>query len=115
MPTYTKQQFSGSTSGRPIQVASTSSPGTTIHTVGTATGTIDECYIYASNLSAGNITLNLELGTTATDSLVRVTIPSQDTVFCVPGIPLSATTSIIKAYSTATSICNVYGFVNRAV
>ena len=46
MATYTKRLLSGSTNGRPIKVAATATPGTTIHTAVTGTTDFDEVWIY---------------------------------------------------------------------
>lgn len=115
--TYTRQILSGSTNGRPIAVAGTSSPGTTIHTVGaTATNSREEVYIYAHRLATGaDLRLTCEFGGTATQDRIDLDVVDGDGLHVVvPGISLTATTSIVRAYATGAGLLAVGGWVNRA-
>jgi len=49
MATFTKALLSGSTQGKGIKVVATASTGTTIHTTGTSSTTVDEVWLYAYN------------------------------------------------------------------
>lgn len=115
MPTYSKQLLSASTNGRPIEVASTSSPGTQIHTVGaTATSAKEAMHLYVTNSATTDRLLNLEFGGTATTDLLEVSITARDGPFLVAaGWPLTATTSIVRAFATATGGLAITGYADR--
>ncbi len=116
MAVFTKQILSGSSNGRPIEIVATSSPGTTIHTVAaTATNDREMAYLYAMNAAATDMLLSLELGGTATTDLLEITITARDGPILVsPGIAFTATTSIIRAFATATGGLAVAGYINRS-
>ena len=115
---YSRNPLSGSTNGRPIEVAATGSLGTTLHTVqATATDAREEVHLYAVNRSTASAPLTIELGGTATTDQILTFLPSQagfDLV--IPGISFTATTSIIRAFTTgtATDAITIAGWVNRA-
>ena len=107
MATYSKLKLSGSTDGKAIAVAATSSPGTTIHTgSGTAT-TIDEIWLYAMNQSGADVKLTVEWGGTTTADLIEQTITTE------AGLTLVAPGIILKGNAGAALIVNVFGYVNR--
>lgn len=115
MATYSKLKLSGSTDGKAIAVAATSSPGTTIHTgSGTAT-TIDEIWLYAMNQSAADVKLTVEWGGTTTADLIEQTITTEAGLTLVaPGIILKGNAGaalIVKAF--APSGINIFGYVNQ--
>lgn len=115
---YSKQLLSGSTNGRMIEVNNTTSPGTTIHTVvATATVAREEVYLYAMNgdTATGGQVLTVEWGGTGTADQIKLTVPSEDGLYQVnPGMAFTATTSIIRAFATATGMFRIGGWVNRA-
>jgi hypothetical protein len=118
MPTYSKVKLSSSTSGRPIKVAATTSPGTSIHsTLGTAS--TDEVYLYANNTDTVTRTLTIQWGgTTAPDDSIVVGIAAQSGIFLViPGLILVDTGAAltIRAFTDVTNIINITGYVNRIV
>ena len=114
--TYSKQLLSGSTNGQMIEVDGTSSPGTTIHNVvATTTDAREEVYLYAMNGATTNSILTIEWGGTGTEDQVVFTVPFQDGVYqVIPGGVLTATTSIVRAFGTATGRLDILGWVNRA-
>lgn len=118
MPTFTKQVLSGSTNGQGINVAGTSSPGTTIHTVGaTATGNeFDSVYLFVTNNLTVAQLVTIELGSTASNANVSVNVDARSgPQLVIPGWPLVATDSIVKAFAaTATAGIVIGGYVNRA-
>lgn len=87
MATYSRILLSGSTSGREIPVAATSTPGTTIHTaISGATG-FDEIYLWASNVTTAAATLTIEWGgvTDPGDHMVKaLSIPADHPLFRLP-------------------------------
>jgi hypothetical protein len=119
MATFTKVALSGSTQGKAIKVAATSSPGTTIHATGISSSIIDEVWLYAYNSSTGNATLTIQYGgTTAVDNDIKITLPSQSGLtLIVPGLMLTGTSSAantIYAYTdTTANIVTISGYVNR--
>lgn len=116
--TYTRQLLSGSTNGRMIEVNATSSPGTTIHTVqATATAAREEVIAYAvrGSTATGDQLLTVEFGGTATEDQVVVLVNELDSPsLVIPGVSLTATTSIVRAFATATGLFRIMGWVNRA-
>lgn len=117
--TYSRQLLSGSTNGRPIGISSTSSPGTTLHTVqATATAAREEVFLYAAhNATATSTTrlLTLELGGTATTDNVVINVGGGEGIWAVlPGVSFTATSSIIRAFATGAGEFNIMGWVNRA-
>ena len=109
----TKEKLSGSTSGRPIAVAATSTPGTTIHTAVNTTDFIDEVWLYATNVSASAVNLTLELGGTSTSDTVEMSVPAEDGLHLVLPGHVFDTGVIIKAFAGTTNVINLVGWVNR--
>ncbi len=117
MATFAKTKLSGSTDGRAIKVAATSTAGDTIHTgSGTAT-TYDEIWIYAQNTSASDVKLTLEWGgTTAPDDLIELTITAEAGLTLVaPGLLIKGNASplIVKAFAATTNVITLHGYVNQ--
>lgn len=114
--TYSKQLLGGSTSGHLIEINNTTSPGTTVHTVvSTGTDNFEEVYSYCVNGATADATLTLEWGGTGTEDQILFTVPPEDGLYLItPGTPLTATTSIVRAFATATGVLRVAGWVNRA-
>ena len=120
MATFAKVLLSGSTQGRAIKVAATTSgsAGTTIHTTGTSSTAIDEVWLYATNSSASNVVLTIQWGgVTAVDNEIKLTIPSNSGLtLVIPGLVLTGTGSagnVIAAYAATTNVITISGYVNR--
>lgn len=111
MATYSKQLLSGSTNGKGIKIASTS---TTVHTAVAGTSDIDEVWLYAVNTSGSDVKLTVEWGgTTDPDDTIEVTITAEAGLTLVaPGIPLQ-NGLIVKAKGATTNVIVVHGYVNR--
>ncbi len=113
-----KTHLSGSTGGRQIKVAATTTPGTTIHTTGTSSTTVDEVWLFATNQDATAIVLTVEFGgTTDPDDRISLTIPAKsgDTLVCAGRI-LSGDGSagrVIKAFASTANKVMLGGHVNR--
>lgn len=115
MATATKQKLSGSTSGRLIKVAATSSPGTLVHTATSSTADEwDEVWIWATNSDSSVRTLTIEFGgTTSPDDLIQVSLPVQaGMTLIVPGFPVQGGV-VVRAFAAAANVVKVGGFVNR--
>lgn len=111
--TITKAKLSGSTNGRGIKVAATSTPGTTIHTADATA--LDEIVTYVTNTDSTDRTITFEFGgTTSVDDHMKFIIPAGETVPCVPGIPLTGSV-VCRAFASSANVLTVFGFVNRIV
>jgi hypothetical protein len=118
MATFSKVLLSGSTQGKAIKVAATTSTGTTIHATGTSSSVIDEVWLYAYNSSASAVTLTIQYGgTTAVDNDIKLTIPATSGLtLVVPGLILTGTGSAantVYAYAGTTNVITISGYVNR--
>lgn len=114
MATFNKVKLSGSTAGKQIKVAATSTPGTTIHTAGSGTTNWDEVWIYVTNNHTAAVALTIEWGGTASpDDLIQMSIPSKTGLYLIiPGLILNDS-SVIKAFAATTNVLNISGWVNR--
>ena len=115
MATFTKTLLSGSTNGKAIKVAATSTAGTTIHTAVSGTSSLDEVWLYAHNSSAATVKLTLEWGeATAPDGNIEINIGAEGTglVLIAPGILLQ-NSLVIKAFAATTNVVTITGYVNR--
>ena len=114
MATYSKQKLSESTNGKNIEVAATSSAGTTIHTAVSGTSDLDEVWLYACNTDSTDRKLTIEYGgTTSSDDLTEITITAEaGWVLVCPGLLLQ-NGLIVKAFAATANVININGFVNR--
>ena len=114
MATYSKELLSHSTNGRNIEVAATSSAGTSIHTCAAGTTYKDEIWLYACNTSSSDVKLTLEFGgTTSADDHIEITITTEaGWVLVCPGLLLQ-NGLIVKAFAASASAININGFVNN--
>ena len=112
MATFTKILLTGSTDGRNIKVAATSTPGTTIHTAHATSK--DEIWLLACNTDTVDRKLTIEFGgTTSPDDLVEITITAESGWFpVIPGLVLSNSV-VVKAFAASGNVININGFVNR--
>jgi len=113
---FKKRKLSGSTDGRGIKVAATSTPGTLVHT---ATGSIaanewDEVWINAVNTSASSVKLTIEWGgTTSPDDLIELTIPGEQGFHeVIPGHVLQNGVAV-RAFADTANVIVLHGYVNR--
>lgn len=117
MATFTKQILSGSTDGRAIKVVATASSGTTIHTGPTATGTIDEVWLYAMNTDTTARKLTIQWGgTTSPDDEIELVVPAESGLTLVaPGLLIrgNATALVVRAFAATTNVITIHGYVNR--
>ena len=118
MATYSKVALSGSTQGKGIKVAATTSTGTTIHATGTSASIIDEVWLYAYNSSTGPVSLTIQFGgTTAVDNDIKIDIPpTSGLTLVVPGLILTGTgaaANTVYAYAGTTNVVTLSGYVNR--
>jgi hypothetical protein len=113
MATFSKIPLSGSTNGKGIQVAATSTPGTTIHTAVSGTTDFDELWIYAVNISESSVKLTIEYGGTAGADNVEITIPGEaGLTLVIPGLFLN-NAQVVTAFAATTNTITLHGYVNR--
>jgi hypothetical protein len=115
MATVVKRKLSGSTDGKAIKIAATSTAGTAIHTAvaGTTAGTYDEIWLWAFNSHTGNIKLTIEFGgASAPDDNIVVTVPAlAGLVPIVPGLILQ-NEATVKAFASSANVITIHGFIN---
>lgn len=107
----TKVKLSGSTNGRPIKVAATATAGTTLHTAHATA--LDEITIYLTNTDTVDRVATIEFGgVTSPDDLVKITVPAQDTILAIPGVPVTGAV-VVACFAAAANVINAIGYVNR--
>lgn len=116
MATCVKQELSGGTDGRLILVAATGTPGTTIHTAGSVTGTdnYDEIWLWGVNSTTIVVKLTLEWGTTTApnDNIELFLQPEAGLVTLVPGLVLQ-NALLVRAFAANANVVSLGGFVNQ--
>ncbi len=113
---YSALLLSGSTNGKPIAIAATSSPGTLLHTAVSGTTAMDEVYCYFANNSDDIVTLTVQWGSTTavTGSIFeQYAIPPRS----LP-LPLVCGQRLqnggeVRAYASAANVITCTGGVNR--
>lgn len=117
MSTFTGGILSGSTNGRGIKVAANSSPGTTVHTVGSGTSGFDEVWLWVTNSDSVARGLTIEWGgaTAPDDDVCNVLSipPNSGPTLVVPGLRLN-NGLVIKAFGSAANVLVITGYYNRA-
>jgi hypothetical protein len=116
MATFSKVKLDGSTNGRGILVAATTSPGTLVHTTTTVATTIDEVWLYAQNTDTVARKLTIEWGGTGSGDTIEFTVPAESGLYLVSaGLILlySGSTTTINAFAASTNVIGIYGYVNR--
>ena len=120
MATFTKTLLSGSTQGKAIKIAATTSGsnGTTVHATGTSSSIIDELWLYAYNSSSSAVVLIIQWGgITAVDNEYKLSIPATSGLtLVVPGLILTGdgtTATTTRAYAGTTNVITISGYVNR--
>ena len=113
---YQKRQLSGSSDGRGIKVAASTSPGTLIHTAlsSVAANEWDETFIQAVNTSGSAVKLTLEWGgTSSPDDHIEVTIPAESGFTkVIPGHVLQ-NGAAVRAFAAQANVIVLHGYVNR--
>jgi hypothetical protein len=114
--TFTKTILSGSTDGRGILVAATSSPGTTIHTGSSTASHLHEIWLYAVNYDTTDRKLTVQWGgTTAGSDDIEYTVKAENGLYLIaPGILLkgNATPLVVRAYAATATAIVIHGYVN---
>ena len=116
MATYSRLLLSGSTSGKPIPVAATATPGTLLHTAVAGATSFDEVYLWASNVSGAAVLLTVPWGGVAdpSDLLVRqVSIPANSALVPIALGQVLNGGLIVRAFAGTAGDVNITGYVNR--
>jgi hypothetical protein len=114
MAAFEKLILSGSTNGRMIKVAATSTPGTTIHTAVSGTSNMDEIWLWAVNSSTSEVKLTIEWGgTSSPDDTIELAVPPEDGLYLVaPGLLLQ-NSLLVRAFAGTADVVMVTGYVHR--
>ena len=116
MATYAKTILSGSTDGKGILVAATSSPGTTIHTGSSTASVLHEVWLYAQNYDSTDRKLTVQWGgTTAGTDDIEFTVKAENGLYLiVPGLILkgNATPLVVRAWAATATAIVIHGYVN---
>ena len=112
--TVSRIPLSGSTHGRGVKVAATSSAGTTIHTATSSTTDCDVITMYAYNSSGSAVNLTIQWGgTTSVDDDIKLSIPATSGLTLVAPDLVLRNSLIIKAYAGTADVVTIHGFANR--
>lgn len=116
MATFSRVLLSGGTSGAPIPVAATATPGTLVHTAVAGATSFDEVYLWASNVTALAAVLTIEWGGVADPgSLITKALvipPNSGPTIIVAGESINGGLAV-RAFSATASAINITGHVNR--
>jgi len=116
MATFSRLLLSGSTSGQPIKVAATASPGTTIHTAVAGATAFDEIYLWVTNTDTVTRTLTIQWGgTTDPDNLITKAYSitaSSPPALIVPGLVLNGGL-LVRAFASSANVLLITGYVNQ--
>lgn len=115
MASFTKVILTGSTNGRNIKVAATSSPGTTIHTAIAGTAAFDEVWLWANNTDTVARDVTIEFGGTTSpdDEIITASLPAKTGMILIMAGFLLQNTLVVKAWSSAANVVTINGYINR--
>ena len=114
--TITAKAASGSTNGRGIKIAASSSPGTTLHTyqTGTTDGNFDICDVTVYNSDTSDRTVTFQNGgTTSPDDSRGGTVPAGEerTFYGFMG----QNSLVLKAFASAANVLSAHVTVRKMV
>ena len=115
MATFSKEKLSGSTNGKAIKVAATSTTGTTIHTAVAGASSWDCIELYATNNHTTAVTLTLEFGTTtAADGNIVIEIPSKSGLtYLIPNKLMLQNELVLTAFASVADVILIFGSIER--
>lgn len=107
--------LSASTDGKPVAVAATSSPGTTIHTASSDTAERDYITLWAVNVDTVARSLTVQWGgTTTAEQIGPIEIPpSSGLVAIAEALPIQ-NALLVRAFADSANKINIVGKVSRA-
>ena len=94
----------------------TATAGTLIHTAVSGTSSMDEVYLYASNIHTADVVLTIEWGGAGvTTKYIVKTIPKNvGRILVIDGQPIG-NANVIRAFAATTNVVTITGFVNQIV
>ena len=115
MPTTVSRiPLSGSTHGRGIKIAATTTAGTLVHTATSSATDCDVITLYAHNSSASAVNLTIEFGGVSDpDDLIKLSIPAASGLTLVLPDLVIRNSLVVRAFAGTTNVVMVQGFVNR--
>lgn len=115
MATFSRILLSGSTSGQPIKIAATATPGTLIHTAVAGAASFDEIYIWITNTDTVARTLTIQWGgTTDPDNLLTKAFSisaNSPPVPIITGLVLNGGL-IVRSFASTANVLLATGYVN---
>lgn len=108
--------LSGSTNGRPVKIAATSSAGTTVHTATSALDEVDSIFLWLTNTDSSARTVTVQWGGTSDpdDSMAKTyTIAANS---APTQIALGQTLNggvVVKVFASVTNVVLATGYVVR--
>jgi len=106
-----KQFLSSSTNGRPIKIVATATAGTLLHTAHATDK--DEIFLFLCNTSASDVLVTVEFGgVTSPDDHIKMTVPANDCVMIIAGVPLS-NSLLMRAFAGTANVVTAFGYANR--
>lgn len=116
MATISRVLLSGSTNGKPIKIAATATPGTTVHTAVSGTAAYDEVYLWLTNTSASAVTATIEFGgTTDPDfhALHSYSLPGNSLPIPVLTGQVLQNALVVGVFCGTANVVTATGYVNR--
>ena len=110
MATFSKLVLSGSTDGKPIAIAATTTPGTLLHTAHATA--LDEITLFLCNNTTSSVTVTIEFGGVTTSEQIIITLPPREGDVLVVAGRLLTNSLVVRAYANVAGV-NVGGHVNR--
>lgn len=110
-----KRALSGGAYGVGIEIAQTSTAGTTIHTAvnSTADGSYDEIWLWAQNNHSADVQITIEFSGADHAQNIIVTLPYRSGLMPIlPGFILQNALTV-KCFAAVADVVTVFGFVNR--
>jgi len=116
MAEFLKLKLSGSSNGKAIKIAATSTPGTLIHTAVAGTTSMDEVWLYVTNNHTASLALTIEWGGVAVpDDIIQQSIPAKTGLYLlIPGLILN-NDMVLRAFAQTANLLTISGWVNRIV
>lgn len=116
MATYSRQLLSGSTNGKPIKIAATSTAGTTVHTAIAGTTSYDEIYLWLTNTDSAARTVTIEFGgVTDPDCLIvkALSLPANSPPIAILCGQVLQNGLVIGVFASAANVILASGYANR--
>lgn len=101
--------LSANSTGLPINVTATATPGTLIHTAAGTGGDHDLITLYAHNIHTATVSLVLEWGTaTGAQNLIIDLRPNSGPILVADRVPLTGS-NVVRAFCATTAVVNIVG------